>query len=65
MKVLAALVLPLVLAGCDAEKLKQPREKLLATQITIWHDDQRQVTCWLYGGSNGGISCLPDGEIQR
>ena len=41
--------------------------------ITIYHDDQRGVTCWVLsttaysngGWTNiGGISCLPDGDVK-
>ncbi|MNP77029.1 hypothetical protein D3C76_1743760 [compost metagenome] len=31
-----------------------------AQNVEVMHDDQRQATCWMYGGTNGGISCLPD-----
>jgi len=32
--------------------------KWAESNIRIYHDDQRQVTCWIYFSS--GISCLPD-----
>lgn len=32
--------------------------------VTIYHDAQRSVTCWLFIPGNGaGISCLPDAQI--
>ena len=38
------------------------------SQITVWHDDQRAVTCWIYQNSwskASGISCLPDKDIKN
>ncbi|HGY9625397.1 TPA: hypothetical protein ACOJM5_001758 [Pseudomonas putida] len=34
------------------------------THVEVMHDDHRQVTCWKYGASNGGISCLPDWMLK-
>ncbi|MCK4474078.1 hypothetical protein KAU40_02340 [Candidatus Parcubacteria bacterium] len=32
--------------------------------ITCYHDDNRNVTCYLYRGSQaGGISCIPDKDL--
>ncbi len=29
------------------------------------HDEERGVTCYVfYGGSTGGISCMPDSQLQ-
>lgn len=36
--------------------------------ITVWHDDQRAVTCWVYHDAwakVGGISCLPDKDVNH
>ena len=30
--------------------------------ISVQHDSQRGVTCWIL--NNTGISCLPDGKLQ-
>ncbi len=30
--------------------------------VTRFHDDERGVTCWL---SSVGMSCLPDGVVDR
>lgn len=33
-------------------------------RIKVWHDDQRQVTCWVYvGNKRGGLSCIPDSQL--
>ncbi len=54
-----------LLAGCA------PGDQIVgngASSIHIWHDDNRNVTCWIYSDSvvkAGGISCLPDNEVKR
>lgn len=64
MKNLVLIALLAALAGC-IEHEESPREKPYgAIHIQVWHDDERGVTCWLYGPSNGGISCLPDGVLR-
>lgn len=64
MKHLILITLLVTLAGC-LEYENAPREKAFgATHIKVWHDDERGVTCWLYGASDGGISCLPDGVLR-
>lgn len=64
MKSLIMIAMLTALAGCD-EYDESPKEKAYgATHIQVWHDDDRGVTCWLYGSSNGGISCLPDGVLR-
>lgn len=40
----------------------------LGAAVTVWHDDQRFVTCWLVnqvGGKTLAISCLPDAQVAR
>lgn len=33
--------------------------------VRVFHDDEHGVTCWLYqGGNQGGISCIPDSQLQ-
>ena len=35
-------------------------------EVSVWHDDQRNVTCWLFWAyRKGGISCLPDSQLQQ
>lgn len=66
MKILVVAVLLTIIAGCDREFPEQPAPKRYgAAHIQVWHDDKRGVTCWLYGPSNGGISCLPDGQVGQ
>lgn len=37
-----------------------------ASGIKVFHDDQRNVTCWKYVEYNrGGLSCLPDSQVGR
>ncbi|MDR7024380.1 hypothetical protein [Pseudomonas peli] len=65
MKCLILIALLAALLGCDRRVPDAPRQKSHgASHIETWHDDQRGVTCWIYGGTNGGISCLPDGVLQ-
>lgn len=34
-------------------------------RTATWHDEQRQVTCWIYQWDRGrSISCLPDQLIN-
>jgi len=33
--------------------------------VRRWHDDEKNVTCWIYSeGYRGGISCIPDHQLQ-
>lgn len=67
MKVLTMVIaFMLTLSGCEPYAPAQPNIKAYgATHIEVWHDDQRDVTCWLYGDTNGGISCLPDAVLRK
>lgn len=59
----ALAVALLALAGCDPETPSAKAERLAkypATHVEVFRDEARGVTCWQLGGSNGGISCLPD-----
>lgn len=52
-----ALCLLLLATGASAGQL--PRG------ITVFHDDERGATCWVYGlSAPGGISCIPDSQLQ-
>jgi hypothetical protein len=34
--------------------------------VNVWHDDERNVTCWIFVGlERGGISCIPDWQLQE
>jgi len=51
-----------ILASCSTQNgklLKSPDE-----MVTVYHDEQRGVTCWI-AGYPGGMSCLPDKELKR
>lgn len=54
-----ALAIPIfVVAACGSVgESYEPRMR----SISIYHDDERQVTCWVY--SSAGISCLPDSQL--
>lgn len=65
MKRLIMIALLTALAGCDLPVQEAPTDKRLGANIRVWHDDQRGVTCWIWGTTNGGISCLPDGVLQQ
>ena len=61
------LLLLAALAGCEPmtpEQVAQHRISKPDTHVEVMHDDHRQVTCWKYGGTNGGISCLPDWMLR-
>lgn len=64
MKNLFLIALLASLAGCWEYKESPQIKAYGATHIQVWHDDERGVTCWLYGSTSGGISCLPDGVLR-
>jgi hypothetical protein len=38
-----------------------------STYVTVYHDDTRAVTCWIWnwpGNAASAISCLPDAQIE-
>ncbi|MNM37729.1 hypothetical protein D3C81_484720 [compost metagenome] len=52
-----ALCLLLLATGASAGQLP--------SGVTVFHDDARGATCWLYElGVRGGISCIPDSQLQ-
>lgn len=53
----------LILAGCEP-LLPEFNADNPANHVYVWHDDHRATTCWQLGGSNGGISCLPDWMLK-
>lgn len=58
MKTITTMILLLIVGQATAGDL--PRG------VRVFHDETRAVTCWLYtnGGTEGGISCLPDSLLQ-
>ncbi len=61
------LLLLATLAGCEPmtpEEAARHQANRPDTHVEVMHDDHRQVTCWKYGASNGGISCLPDWMLK-
>jgi hypothetical protein len=53
------LALCLLLLATGAANAALPQE------VTVWHDDERSVTCWVFWGfQRGGISCIPDSQLQ-
>lgn len=65
MKRIAALAAcALLLVGCNDQSQKVG--DTAAGSIRIWHDDQRSVTCWIFGeGYRGGLSCIPDTQLPK
>jgi hypothetical protein len=60
-RLLLLSIIAMLLVGCN------PGEKV-DSNISVWHDDERNVTCWIwYGAIDGasGISCLPDSQIAH
>lgn len=54
------------ISGCAQTPPKQnDMEAGLTSSVTVHHDDEHAVTCWIYNwyGNAGGISCLPDAQI--
>ena len=52
-----ALCLLLLATGASADQIP--------SGVTVFHDDARGATCWLYEqGVRGGISCIPDSQLQ-
>ena len=63
MRRLVAIALLAILAvGCT--QVGEPISE--GTRISYSHDDAHHVSCWAFHeGYAGGISCLPDSEVQR
>ncbi len=56
-------VAALFLAACTPEQPSPGRATSAweANNVTVWHDDARAVTCWIFRADRaGGISCTPD-----
>ncbi|NWL07860.1 hypothetical protein [Pseudomonas hunanensis] len=52
-----ALCLLLLATGASAGQIP--------SGVTVFHDDARGATCWLYEqGVRGGISCIPDSQLH-
>lgn len=74
MKKSIILICAALLGGCiehaqsDNKQLKEPQQVGQISnddRIKVWHDDQRRVTCWVYlGYKRGGLSCIPDSQLQ-
>lgn len=65
MKRLAALAAcVLLLAGCEDQSVKAG--DVGVGEISVWHDSQRSVTCWIYSSvKKGGLSCIPDNQLTK
>lgn len=53
-----SLIALLLMTVADLATAGQPQPV-----IDVQHDSHRQVTCWIT--VQGGISCLPDSQLQR
>lgn len=58
----AVLVALLAVVGC---KVKTQPSTGDGRHVATFQDEARGVTCWLYGSTNGGISCLPNWMITK
>jgi hypothetical protein len=60
-RVLAFLILTVAVAGCEHTR---PEQERIGLDVTMWHDDERSVTCWIYETAYGdGFACLSDSDI--
>lgn len=66
---IASVLLVIVTFGLSAcekatpERLAQLRAERPFSSTTVFHDDQRAVTCWMT--DRGGMACLPDWMLVR
>jgi hypothetical protein len=58
MKIL--IVLAMLMAGCSSD----PTVTYPSRWVSRYSDPDYQVTCWYVGAANGGISCLPNAEVE-
>ncbi|KKL47164.1 hypothetical protein LCGC14_2338280 [marine sediment metagenome] len=59
--VILLLLVGLVLAGCSKSYGERTEEGWPANSMSVWHDDDQGVTCWvLAGGFGAALSCWPD-----
>lgn len=69
MKIIVISAIFMVIAGCDLEpnyketeeaksEIQKQPESVNVDRMRVFHDDQRNVTCWLAG--SGTLSCWPD-----
>jgi hypothetical protein len=64
-RLIALLAVVVILSGCV-----QPESSAkVSDKIHRWHDDEKNVTCWIYAavvpyGGMGGISCIPDAQLD-
>lgn len=58
-RLVGLLLLAGLVVGCGAPQGQEESGGL--GRPSVWHDETRGVTCWLYNG----ISCLPDSAVRR
>lgn len=65
MKKIIISVCLFILISCGTSAVNtEGTTKLTEGSVTVYHDDKRNVTCWIYVGYNkGGISCIPDNQL--
>lgn len=57
------VVLGLLAAGCTGGRTSEEDEEDF---IYVWHDDERNVTCWVRSWSyRAGLSCWPDHLLEE
>ena len=71
MKRLAWIIVISLLAACQNTQSANLEAEPIGTDsqvIFTYHDDERDVTCWVYSEryrAAGGISCIPDHELTE
>ena len=58
--VLGLLVSVAILVSCAPPNNTQQGQKNVNVSVYHYHDDQRNVTCWIYNG----MSCIPDWQLE-
>ncbi len=71
-KIMAIIILIIIIAGCVENANANNDDKKIHEftyvnrYVGIMHDDERNVTCWVYAHGYGeGISCLPDKQFME
>lgn len=64
-KIIAALFIMLLIA-CGGQPTNSIVVPDTVPYTTIYHDDKNNVTCYIYSAyQQGGISCIPDDQLDK
>lgn len=63
---LLAVMVILLLSACASVPPPSEAVKTSSAQISFWHDDARDVSCWTFRPHTraAGISCIPDWQLE-